>query len=81
MKLQQKLLSNKKLLKSKRRELEKNLVLIAENIGHIKGGQENVRLLVGSVRDVGEETILQSIAKASQKLKPRGFSARRQAEI
>ena len=50
-----------------------NRVLIAENIGHIKGDQENVRLLEGSVRDVGEQTISQSVAKASKKLKPRGI--------
>ena len=50
-----------------------NRVLIAENIGHIKGDQENVRLSEGSVRDVGEETILQSVAEANKKLKPRGI--------
>jgi len=54
-----------------RTELEKNRVLIAENIGHIKGDQRNFQLLEGSIRDVVEETILQSVAKASRKLKPR----------
>ena len=53
--------------------MEKNRVLIAENIGHIKGDQENVWLLEGSVRDVGEETILQGVAEANKKLKPRGI--------
>ena len=47
---------------------EKNRVLIAENIGHIKADKENARLLENSVRDVAKETILQSVAKASKKL-------------
>ena len=47
---------------------DKNCVLIAGNIGHIKADKENARLLENSVRDVAKETILQSVAKTRKKL-------------
>ena len=46
--------------------IRENRVLIAENIGHIKGDQENVRLSEGSVRDVEKKPFCKVFQKQTR---------------